>query len=305
LNKLGEREIRIFCDTSTACKQYKRLVLGASNMSLWQRLRSDWHAQLSAVTAVAHLGQAVAAAALIPQCSGSVQHLYRTSYIFITRTNFTSVREDMGEVNPAGMVCAFWTLSFMFQVLQLWQLLKSADNEKEKYENMVTWRYVEYAFSASVMFSAMGLLIGFHDLATFCMFYICMFATNVLGLAAHQGLRSGANMFAWAMHLSGWVTFGVPFALMCECMNRTNELSGLDVRIILSIVLVGACMGVFGFVQLAQLVGTVTEDRSNWIVAYCKKMDDKTAGVWYDALSLVAKSLLGWFLMAMMLDGTM
>jgi hypothetical protein len=266
---------------------------------LWHAMMQP-HVALSVGTAFVHFVQFCVSLGLIPQCEKSVKKVFRTAYTYVSRDNITPQREVVGELNPAAMVCAFWFLSAAFQAGQVWMLLRknymkakldelnAQEPDPETFENMVSLRYVEYSVSASVMFMAMGILIGLDDLSTVCLLFVSMFATNVLGLASHQALHASGRPMAWILHLCGWVTFGVPFALMCESIDRTNRLSKLDVRMILSIVLVGACMAVFGFLQLAQLL---------W------RWTNRTVGMLYDVLSLVAKTVLGWLLLTLMTDG--
>lgn len=228
------------------------------------------------LTALLHFVQAMVVFSF--SFPGSEKTVYRTSYIYRARTDIVPVREPHGVLAPDLIVACFFLLSSGFQLIQCFIFLS------KNFEDSVLWRYIEYSVSASLMFLLMGLLIGIDELIALVLLFTIMFATNMLGLAAQA---AATEELRWLLHVAAWITYALPFALMCSYIARTDELSGLSVRILLSVYFVGALFSLFGVVQLLH---------------FALGLSERTVATCYDILSLLAKSTLGWIVVSLMTD---
>lgn len=262
-----------------------------------------WH-WLAIITLVAHFAQSITVAVLNPTLVSGV-NITRFAYVYRSRLDYDVKREIMFEYKPVNAIIIFFALSFIFQAIEMYYYWQ------RKYEQTVEIRYVEYALSASVMFATMGAVSGMVELSTVMLLGATMFGTNILGLCAHV-LFDFNRWFGVFVHLSGWVTFGVPFGIMVEAIARTNSFLELDIRQIIAVYVVGAAMCVFGFVQVYDFVFRPKDSEDAALLP--QKDDNKSTGetfrsrhfYWvgsfYDFLSLVAKTLLGWSILGLIID---
>ena len=201
----------------------------------------------------------------------------------------------VGYVDIRYMLFAFFLLSSGFQAAEA-----ALDGPR--------WlRFVEYAFSAGVMLLAMAVQLGVTDIYTLCCMYALMFATNMLGLIAEMlcdASRSStlSEWFWLGPHCLGWLTCLFAYAPLIDSYLATTRCSDRRppgyVHVIIFLEFALFCS--FGVVQLYALV-----QKSLVYGGYAPMAEggltddiDSYADLAYIALSLTAKTLLAWLILA-------
>lgn len=203
----------------------------------------------------------------------------------LTAYNFTGVRETTapvykkaGDLDPTAVIMVFFLLSALFQAVGY------GLSKERRFDEAVELRYFEYSVSASLMFMLMGGIIGMVRLETMALLFVAMFATNMLGLAAHT---AESKLTRWVFHLAGWVTFAVPFILMVHSLAETDAASAekLDPKLWGVVAGAGGLMAAFGAVQVYDLAWRPDHKRD--LEAHFARV-----GAAYDVLSFADKATL-------------
>lgn len=161
---------------------------------------------------------------------------------------------DAGSVDLRFLIMSFFMLSWLFQ---------AAEGFVGDTPGPRLLRFVEYAFSASVMILAIAVEVGISDIYTLCCMFALIFATNLLGLMAELLCYLAENStgvvapWLWALpHCLGWVTCLVAYAPLLDHYLTSVRCSDMgppgfvDVIVFLEFTFF-IC---FGFVQIYSLL---------------------------------------------------
>lgn len=156
-------------------------------------------------------------------------------------------------------------------------------------------RFLEYSVSAPLMLMCIALEVGIRDVYTISLLGIMMSATNLLGMVTELLLL---EHLAWAAfpHMVGWLLMLGSYVVVFVAFSVVPGTPPDFVYAIVALMFLLFCL--FGFVQIYDLVV-----RHNYLSQkeYEKHVD--RIGTMYDVLSLVAKSLLAWLVVAPLLQG--
>ena len=207
--------------------------------------------------------------------SGATVMMHTTSDNFYTFKDAVAIPRSfvIGYIDVRCLICGFFFLSFVFQALQGWTC--------ERREWLAVFRFVEYAFSSSVMVLAIAVQVGLTDVYLLCCLFGLMFATNMLGLISEVLC---AREDAWLPHMVGWVTCLIAYAPLLDAYVASMRCSDLSppgyVHVI--VFLEFALFTCFGLVQAYTL---------------CSYDYRGQTDLAYTVLSLTAKTLLAWLVM--------
>jgi hypothetical protein len=119
--------------------------------------------------------------------------------------------QQLFSVNMAYLIAAFFFMSAIAHVLMATRLRKQYENDLKKGVNKIRW--IEYAFSASTMMVAIGLLVGVQDISTLLMMFGLIAVTNLLGLAM-EVYNQGARKVNWLSFVIGCVASALPWIVV-------------------------------------------------------------------------------------------
>ena len=220
---------------------------------------------------------------------------------------------EVGFIDVRYLICAFFLLSFLFQMLQV----AGASGQL---------RFVEYSFSASLMILAMAVQVGLTEVYLLCCMFALIYATNMLGLMAEIMLEALPSMpWLWLLpHGLAWVTFLVAYAPLLDAylsaMRCSDRRPPGYAHVI--VFLEFGLFGCFGCLQLYVLYGKTLARQTEWewhvslrqlggeedalvcidADASYRKSSSSRIVEWeelaYTALSFTAKTLLAWLVLA-------
>lgn len=189
------------------------------------------------------------------------------------------------------LIFSFHILSFVFQAYASFTDWFPNGICGYRYSDMILQygrnplRFIEYAFSASIMLICIGLLCGIREWSELAAIIILNVATQVLGLACEyivKGWRRNiAHGLAWTCTVAAYSII-IAYYAKAVVANDVAIPSFVYVILILQMILFMS----FGVVQLAQL--------------YCNFRYSELA---YTVLSLTAKTLLGYMIYSNVLMG--
>lgn len=204
------------------------------------------------------------------------------------------------KLSPPWMMFAFFVLSFLFQ---RW----NGRRMEEDPERPRLCTYLEYSVSSSLMIMVMAMNTGIYEVYTLTSFFALFFGMNIMGVCAellcycaehaphihHVGAHTWLwpHFAGWVLFLFAWVPCIISFVKVHQCSNRHAPWF-----VVLMVVLESLCFFAFGFVQMWTLFarsGTLTSAERARVLYYFD--------AWTIGLSLVAKTLLAWLLLAPML----
>jgi hypothetical protein len=216
---------------------------------------------------------------------------------------------DVGFIDVRYLIFAFFALSSLFQGVEA----LAGD-----YRGPRILRFIEYAFSASVMILAMAVQVGLTDIYLLTCMFILMFTTNLLGLIAEvlcfvveNNRVPFLSIWFWLVpHGLGWLTYFVAYAPLIDayivstrCSDRSPP-GFVNVIIFLEFALFSS----FGFVQLYALLRRsflfAQQQQQGYYLAvppgFVSPAEHIThqADLAYIGLSFVAKTLLAWLVLA-------
>ncbi|MCA9344822.1 heliorhodopsin HeR [Candidatus Saccharibacteria bacterium] len=116
-------------------------------------------------------------------------------------------------INLGYMVAAFFFISAIAHLLVATRYRKTYEANLKKGINKARW--IEYAFSASLMMVTIGLLSGINDLSSMIMIFSLVLIMNLMGLTM-EIYNSGKSSVDWLTYWIGsfagiipWVVFGI------------------------------------------------------------------------------------------------
>jgi hypothetical protein len=199
----------------------------------------------------------------------------------------TTTLESAGTLDVRWVIVAFFAMSAAFPTTILLLHLSPS------------FRFVEYAFSASCMIMAIAVETGINDIYTLQCMFVLTFATMLLGWLADFS----PPPFSWVAHGTGWVTFLSAYSPILDSFLQSNAHSPVaapgfvQVIVFLEFVLFGS----FGLVQVYSLFFVVPvpphtdEEREALLVSADTSADDNV-DMAYVFLSFTAKTLLAWLI---------
>ena len=193
-------------------------------------------------------------------------------------------------ISIAWIVISFFLLSALFQGLALVE----SYNYKKRKDNWL--RFVEYAFSASIMLVAIALINGIFDQTVIVFIAVTCAACQLCGLIAEQLLNMSKNRslkafqetlltLAWVAHGIGWLLVGTSYYFILHFYMISNEKSSEQAPEFVTVIVFSILVlfSSFGVVQLLQMTSTINFAQAEFT---------------YVILSLAAKSILGWIIYA-------
>jgi hypothetical protein len=241
-----------------------------------------------------------------------------------------SVVTDSGRVDVLYVIFAFFLLSAVFQCAGGFVPPQWAPR----------LRFVEYSFSASIMMMAIALEAGIRDLYTLECMFVLTWATQVFGLMADAvsgyavRLQCGSNgdLWLWVLpHVAGWATCLAAYAPAIDVFLQSRDRSDRQppsfvTALIFAELVMFSCFGAvqtYGLIaktllcrgsnyQMIDMSGidiSMEYDRTP-LKNQKSKMDqvrdvDATCEYAYIILSLVAKTMLCWIVLAPLLTDRM
>ena len=200
----------------------------------------------------------------------------------------TTSLETAGHLDVRWLIVAFFAMSAAFpSVILLLHLHPS-------------FRFVEYAFSASCMIMAIAVETGVNDIYTLQCMFVLIFATMLLGWLADFS----SPPFSWVAHGTGWVTFLSAYSPILDSFLQSSARSPLSapgfvhVIVFLEFVLFAS----FGFVQVYSLfiapLPHTEEEREALLTESDPLLENNHVDMAYVFLSFTAKTLLAWLIFA-------
>jgi hypothetical protein len=265
-------------------------------------------------TALVHLFQAFAVHTLV-NSKAVAKETFGGRLFEVFRPKFTyndsvleMTSEPMGNVDVVNVITGFFMLSALFQSASAglgWRWL----------------RFIEYSFSASAMLVAIAVETGVRDVYTLRCMVALMWVTQLLGLMAEKvsELRlvvvdrgDGLDWYWLFPHAVAWVTCIAAYAPALSSFADNQDKAPDFVKWIVYLELL--LFMSFGLVQLCGLVCKTIMPRDesylsvnidtkylmrqvDTYTAMLAEIDDKCECA-YIALSLIAKTLLGWIILA-------
>ena len=234
----------------------------------------------------------------------------------------TSEIEGQG-INLGILIISFHALSFLFQAVAglseyfplslnfigLPSLRFKYTEEIAKGRNLL--RFVEYAFSASIMLIGIGLLNGVTDRNLIAGIAVLTSATQLCGLVAEFLLSEDSEHHnslyeaAVVLHLCGWLQFFCAYGIIFHAFFRSA--TAVDdtrppefVYVIVWIIFV--LYGIFGAVQLSEFLClkcnpcTYFDNTPQVRISDKKRINYQCKEMTYVILSLTSKLFLGWMI---------
>jgi hypothetical protein len=226
------------------------------------------------------------------------------------------------EIDVNVMLIAFCALSFMFQATHQLLLLRNPDMPRFLH-------YLEYSFSSSLMAMTMAVEVGIVELFSVVGIGGLFYGMNIAGMGAEILAHyanivkdSVINYLCLLMHVAGWVMFFmamVPIWAQFYVVLACSENGGTPTYIYALIIVESFGFFVFGFLQVKGLYDKIVHQTDEHLALSDKTLDDVTRKTrikhwqeeWvellfkYDCahalLSVVAKTILVWLLVAPML----
>jgi hypothetical protein len=188
------------------------------------------------------------------------------------------------EVQLSWLIAAFFFLSAIAHFLMSTYLRELYEKNLAKKLNAIRW--FEYAFSASIMLVAIGLLSGVSDFSSLLMIFALCAVMNLLGLVMEVH-NQNARQVNWLSYIVGCIASIVPWIVLMFYLIGSQIWGG----------------GVPGFVYgiYASLFVLFGSFAVNMFLQYRKrgKWADYVYGEYvYMILSLVAKTALAWQIFA-------
>ena len=234
----------------------------------------------------------------------------------------TSEIEGQG-INLGILIISFHALSFLFQAVAglseyfplslnfigLPSLRFKYTEEIAKGRNLL--RFIEYAFSASIMLIGIGLLNGVTDRNLIAGIAVLTSATQLCGLVAEFLLSEDSEHHnslyeaAVVLHLCGWLQFFCAYGIIFHAFFRSA--TAVDdtrppefVYVIVWIIFV--LYGIFGAVQLSEFLClkcnpcTYFDNTPQVRISDKKRINYQCKEMTYVILSLTSKLFLGWMI---------
>lgn len=185
------------------------------------------------------------------------------------------------DINLAYVVAAFFFMSAIAHAVVATIYRKRYETDLQKGVNRARW--IEYAFSASTMIIAIGVLSGIVDVATLLSLFALVFVMNLTGLAM-EVYNQGKTSPNWLVYIIGCIAGIVPWLAIGLYLWAANVYGSGDIPafvywIYVSIFLFFNAFAVNMYLQYKK-IGPWKD------YLYGERM--------YMILSLVAKSLLAW-----------
>ena len=189
--------------------------------------------------------------------------------------------EQVFEVNLAWFVILFFLICSFAHLYIATIYKKTYEENLAKGINKARW--IEYAFSASVMMVAISLLSGIYDLSSLIMIFVLDAIMNLLGLVMEE-VNQGKSKVNWFTYLLGCVAGIIPWVVFVIYVYGATKFGGGNIPTFVYWIYVS----IFIFFNSFAV---------NMVLQY------KKIGAWKDylygenvyiILSLVAKSLLAW-----------
>lgn len=258
---------------------------------------------INILAAFAHLGNAIAM--LIIYAIEQKDSIFKltTSYPLWQQVsdNFKITTETLhvSDISLHWTIFTFHLLSFIFQIGALipqYQYIQKVKNGTNPL------RFIEYALSASLMLISIALLTGITDIVILILMCVANAACMFCGAAAEylktktgkkENQQHIIQRIQMATHIVGWVCIlaaYMPILLSFFVANSQAEKNGgRTAPWFVDLILGAQCLLFmsFGFVQLLQLYGTQ--------IPYLRFIGQNSE-IAYTALSLIAKTLLGWLI---------
>jgi hypothetical protein len=262
--------------------------------------------------AALHFIQMIVVATLAPSINNDGAPFGRSLDVvkMVFRNSSSVAIEPHGSIDVVFVIIAFFTLSALFQgAAAIFDC---------------SWlRFLEYSLSASLMMLAIAMEAGVRDVYTLSCVCVLMGVTQMLGLVAEllawltEIVYEKNQQFCrwwWALpHAAGWVTAAAAYApaLLSFLDNQERAPDFVKYLVYLELVLFMS----FGLVQLYGLSRKALAMRYHTfdtafsrvfpVLQYPALIDsvDRTCDYAYTALSLIAKTLLGWIVLSPILAG--
>lgn len=259
---------------------------------------------LNILAALAHLGNAIAMLIIYAIEQKDTIYQLTTSYPLWQQTsdNFKITTETLhvSDISLHWTIFTFHLLSFIFQIGALipqYQYIQKVNNGTNPL------RFIEYALSASLMLISIALLTGITDIVILILMCVANAACMFCGAAAEY-LKSKQNekkqneqhitqRIQMATHIVGWVcilaAYTPIFLYFFVANSQAEKNGGRTAPSFVHLIVIAQCLLFmsFGFVQLLQLYGKQ--------IPYLRFIGDNSE-ITYTALSLIAKSILGWLI---------
>lgn len=262
-------------------------------MNLCMRF-DTFHDQVRIITCVAHFLQCTAVMYIYQDHRNNYyEHGLFDIYkqIFVLRLNAWEPHH-LFTLDVRLAIALFFYLSFTFQLISLYI---------DDMDAAVRLRFLEYSLSASTMVICIMCLCGIQDWYTLLTSALCIFATNIMGLAVHSlEFDNGSKDVALLTHFAAWLPCSAPFycaiTSFYDALDQVPEL-GSRVNIIRAMMFTMAFLFLcFGAVQLRDvLVGSILYTQTP------ERLENMAIA--YDMLSLMAKSILAWMVMVPIIQG--
>lgn len=234
--------------------------------------------------------------------------VYRTATVFnATGGPGSDRRVGSGELDTRWLIACFFLLSAGFGLCGA--LLAPGPGAR------TLWRFGEYSVSASVMLLAIASQAGIRDVYTLGCQFVLVWVTQVLGVLA-EWAQTDRSPWGWLPpHLAAWVTCVAAYAPVLDCfgLNAAQPENKIPDFVQTIVFLELALFASFGLVQTAALwrKATLIAGRAQAHYPYrpVDKQDseaqladvDADSELAYTVLSLAAKSLLAWIVLAPLL----
>ena len=300
------------------------------------------------IAAILHLGSTIAMIIIYTNLGEAVEYPYTETYITWRRSpkigNVTACIGDKVEIETrndgtfcigaetstidgAGidlgiLIISFHALSFVFQTcaglsefcplslsfLGFPNLRFKYTDEIAKGRNLL--RFVEYAFSASIMLIGIALLNGVTDINLVASIAVLTSATQLCGLVAEFLLSEDSDhhnsLFesALVLHITGWLQFFCAYGIIFHAFFRSAT-AVEDARppqfVYFIVWIIFALYGVFGIVQLTEFLCfkcpcKMFDDSPQLRNADKKRINYQCKEMSYVTLSLTSKFFLGWMI---------
>lgn len=149
----------------------------------------------------------------------------------------------------------------------------------------ITSRLIEYSMSSPIMLVSIAVITLIRDVYTLLLIAMGMFATNMLGIAAHSILHNGNDRkTALGMHLAGWVTCLASYGIVLYTYFDATK-DGFDRKWIVDTIIITTFV-FFNLFGLVQVIDMCTYGASGAI-------SNTTMAFIYDVLSMSSKAVLG------------
>jgi len=224
-----------------------------------------------------------------------------------------------------SLVFTFFLLSAVFQLVDVFQ--KNSYIERIKNNKVCTLRYAEYSLSASVMMVAISCTLQIYDIFTHVLLFSCTALCMILGyvtdsIRTHQEFlqnvwdeaaldkeflsKAGVHLgqlkkLKWFTHRAGWFAIIAPFVIILWSFFRTinsvgcvaypvieNDKTPLPIFVYMIVFSQIWLFSSFGLVQLQSFFPIEDPCRSIGILTEFH----------FVLLSIIAKSILGWIIVA-------